>query len=140
MVNTAGAVECTLDLGERIFLAYVHGPHAVGMPICVVGAADVHLAVQATVAGSISPRDRTFLCPGCSVSLQLAEQVVDNITLAICFPMLPQMQQAMHDAHGPVDLMMTFSWVLCSQVLEVFLTFCVQVAPFAPVVLVVLRE
>ena len=33
MVNTAGALECTLDLGARISLAYVLGPHAVGMPI-----------------------------------------------------------------------------------------------------------
>ena len=60
MVNTAGAVECTVDLGERISLAHVEGPHAVGMPIFVVRAADVHLAVQATVLGSLTPRDRTF--------------------------------------------------------------------------------
>ena len=59
MVNTAGAVECILDLGERISLAYVLDPHAVGMPIWVVGAADVHLAVQAPVLGSLTLRDRT---------------------------------------------------------------------------------
>ena len=54
--------------------------------------------------------------------------------------MLPQMQQAMRDAHFPIDLMMTFSWVLYSQVLEVFLTFYVQLGPFELVVLVVFRK
>ena len=55
--------------------------------------------------------------------------------------MLPQIQQAMHDAiSGPVELMTTFSCVPYSQVLGVFLTFYVQLGPFELVVLVVFRK